>query len=110
MTELYSYWQTSNNPYAFAHKYRLENIKEISIHTELKLSKLLKASNSVSFSSMKINDLECELRIQRPNSPLIYEVIFVDVEISSEGIELSIEGNSVENYLMVNNFVETTKY
>jgi hypothetical protein len=107
-TELYSYTFDKEDPYTFNNKYRLVGINSLSISTTLDINTLIVASNK--FSELKIEGLECTLTIIRSNEDISVVDFSLDIEIYEGDFKLSVEDGSLEDYLSVYDYVETSKY
>jgi len=108
ITELYSYTQTQANPYAFLSKYRLIGTKHINIFTNFDINALLEQAEN--FGMIKIESLNCSITIEDNEGEKTRENIQLDVEIFIDEFILSIDGDTIENYLMNKDYVEVSKY
>jgi len=106
-TEIYNYTFNKEDPYTFLSKYRLVGIDKLSINTKLNILNLIK--NEDLFHYIDIKSLLCELILTK-SSVEEKSFITVDIEIMNGEVTLSVDNESIENYLMSENYVEVSKY
>ena len=102
-TEIYSHTFDKNKNFTKTNK--LVGVKSISINTELDILNILK----VCFNSIEIKGLDCNLTIVGDNEQTT-NLISVDILlIINEDILLTIDNDSIEDYLINNEYFVVEK-